>query len=647
MAEEKKLGEEEFLGEIERDIALSPEDKLISETEKEIKNIAALLEELKKYEFYKSKFLKLHDEIFLRYQKGEYNFIQYERKINKLLGGKSKKEVVESYQTAIYNILKRIDLISANIFMLYYNDKPERKATTKKIFFKPKEVVVESVPATLPTTTTQIYKEKQKKPLGEQKEIDIEIPKPIEAEVKEDKIEKKKEKLSALEKKELNIPIPQPLRSKKKKESWFLRLLHKINEIKKHEEIKTKPELTTTTIKTKKPKIVFEGKNKISKKEKLKPGEIISRGPSIFGSLFKRKKFESVEDTKLTKSAYYFKTGEEAIIPKEELDFDRAIKVSPELLTEEARRIRKLMGTTKKGAIYNPSSIGYVANSTVSKISFFLLDKFPDFFKRLYLNLKLANIRMLSNTYINIMVFFSIISFILGFILSFINALSDGLPFLGGLVNGLSTALISGIIAFALIYMYPSMKISDRRRSINANLTFAIDHMSAIAGSGIVPVKMFKLLSESKEYGEISVELEKVVEYMELFGYDLITALKSVSAVTPSDKLKEFFDGYISTIESGGNIEDYLKQKSDEAMTDYKVQRQSYTETISTYSDVYTGILIAAPLFFIATLSLVNMLGGSVGGLDVEKLIVFGTYVVIPFLNILFLIFLQLTQPEI
>jgi len=103
----------------------------------------------------------------------------------------------------------------------------------------------------------------------------------------------------------------------------------------------------------------------------------------------------------------------------------------------------------------------------------------------------------------------------------------------------------------------------------------------------------------------------------------------------------------ISNIESGSELKIYMNEKSKEALLEYELERQKFTETISTYSDIYTGILIAAPLFFVSALSLVSILGGVVGSIPIDTLIVMGTYVVIPLLNIMFIIFLQLTQPEV
>ncbi|MBU0461655.1 MAG: type II secretion system F family protein, partial [Nanoarchaeota archaeon] len=322
-------------------------------------------------------------------------------------------------------------------------------------------------------------------------------------------------------------------------------------------------------------------------------------------------------------------------------------KITATALTEEAKRIRSILEKRKALRIYQPTFFGALANVMTKRISLFLLDHFPDFFKGLYQQLRLANIKILSNTYVNMMVFSVIFSMILGFV-GFGLAFSFlGLPWVVVVVRTLFMAFIMGILMFAVFYAYPSSKAKTRRMSINTNMPFAVNHMAAVASSGVPPTKMFKLISESEEYKEIAVECEKIVNYIEIFGYDVLTAIKSVAVTTPSPAFKEFFNGMVSTTQSGGDVKSYLAQKADEAMLAYRLERKKYTETIATYSDIYTGILIAAPLFFVAALSLVSMLGGTVGGTNVNTIIVVGTYLVIPLLNVAFIAFLKFTQPEV
>ncbi|MFH1064211.1 MAG: type II secretion system F family protein [Candidatus Woesearchaeota archaeon] len=322
-------------------------------------------------------------------------------------------------------------------------------------------------------------------------------------------------------------------------------------------------------------------------------------------------------------------------------------KITATSLQKEAKRIRHIMGKRKALKIYQPSYFGAVANIAIKRMSLFLLDQFPEFFKDLYHALRLANIKILSNTYVNMMVLGTIASWFGGLIFFGMFFFASALPIEQIFFRTVMMSVLSGLAGFAGFYAYPYSKLKQRRRSINTNLPFAINHMAAVSSSGVAPAKMFKMISESKEYGEFSAEIEKIVNYVDIFGYDLLTALKSVAATSPSFAFKDFLEGMVSTTQTGGDLKSYFSQKAEEAMLNYKMERQEYTETIATYSDIYTGILIAAPLFFVAALSLVSLLGGKVGGMSVNTIIVIGTYMVIPFMNVAFLTFLELTQPEV
>ncbi|MFC1742036.1 type II secretion system F family protein [Nanoarchaeota archaeon] len=329
-------------------------------------------------------------------------------------------------------------------------------------------------------------------------------------------------------------------------------------------------------------------------------------------------------------------------------DIDEQLeKITATSLTKEAKRIKILMGNRKALKIYQPSFFGAVANIFIKRTSIYLLDQFPDFFKDLYHALRLGNVKVLSNTYVNMMVLGVLSSLVAGLFLFGIFFTSMRIPIEQIIFRTLMMSMLAGLAVFGGFYAYPYSKLKKRRRSINTNLPFAINHMAAVASSGVAPVKMFKLISESREYGEVSVEVEKIVNYVEIFGYDVLTALKAVAATTPSFHFKDFFEGMVSTTQTGGDLKQYFSQKAEEAMTHYKMERQKYTETIATYSDIYTGILIAAPLFFVAALSLVSLLGGKIGGMNVNVIIVIGTYVVIPFMNVAFMTFLTVTQPEV
>ncbi|MBI2137197.1 type II secretion system F family protein [Candidatus Woesearchaeota archaeon] len=316
------------------------------------------------------------------------------------------------------------------------------------------------------------------------------------------------------------------------------------------------------------------------------------------------------------------------------------------LLVQEAKRIKRLLEAEKK-EVYQGSSLGLIANITVRKISLFLVNNFPAFFEYLYNALRAANVKVLSNTYVNIMVLVTLSLTAATFFLMLILFFILNYPLYQILLRSVIFSGVAGIMSGTIFYLYPSMKIRDRRRRTTTNLPFAINHMSAVATSGVPPARMFELVAISGEYDEVGVEVKKIVDFIDIFGYDLLTAIKAVAAITPSIPFKKFLEGMTSTIETGGDLVSYLRQQADEAALTYKLERQRYNETVSTYSDIYTGVLIAAPLFFVAAMAMVNLLGGTLGGLGVGVVMALGAYVAIPVLNIAFLLFIQFTQPEV
>ncbi|MBN1386495.1 type II secretion system F family protein [Candidatus Woesearchaeota archaeon] len=368
---------------------------------------------------------------------------------------------------------------------------------------------------------------------------------------------------------------------------------------------------------------------------------------TLFGTLWDRSYFRYILKKFISKKKQG--KGEEEFkswLPEEKLEIeDYGLKDT--LILEEARQIEHVIENKELLKIHQPSKLGYISTITIKKITSYLLENFPDTFRNLYSSIRLSNMNILSNTYTNIMIFLSTLSFIISVpAYSFLFTITGNNPLMILVKSVVMTILTTGIVFFSF-YAYPGIKLKGRRHNIEKNLPFAINHVSAVATSGVPPIRMFRLISESEEYGEISVEFSKIVEFTDLLGYDLLTAMKSVSSTTPSRALREFFEGFVSTIESGGDILNYLRQESEEQMTNYEITRQKYNEIISTASDIYTGILLAAPLFFIVTLTLVSMLGGKVLGFDANVMIALGTYVLIPVLNLMFIVFFSLSQPGV
>ncbi len=261
--------------------------------------------------------------------------------------------------------------------------------------------------------------------------------------------------------------------------------------------------------------------------------------------------------------------------------------------------------------------------------------------------LRKSNLGILRRTYVSVMLMTSFLSFVGMFLATSTFFLFLNYSPLYVISMGLVVAVASSVSVFMFMYLYPVKESRSRSKSIRNNLPFAINHMSAIASSRVPPYVIFKLLAEFDEYGEISTEARKIVRDVDVFGHDITTALKQASIRTPSDEFQEFLGGLVSIEETGGSLIDFLEVQAEEAMFDYRQMRKRYMDALSTYADFYTAVLIAAPLLMVAVLSVMSMVGGEVFGMEIRDAISLGIYGAIPLMNVIFISFIHLTQPEV
>lgn len=274
-----------------------------------------------------------------------------------------------------------------------------------------------------------------------------------------------------------------------------------------------------------------------------------------------------------------------------------------------------------------------------------LSDKFSNSFVSLKEALINANARILLRTYLSITFFFSFVIYIFTFILTLAVSISIGLNIFFTLFGIVVMPLFFSSLTFFIIFIYPFSVAQSRRSDIEANLPFALTHMAAISESGAPPLTIFKILSQFNEYGELSKEAREITRNVELFGLDEISALKESAEKSPSSYFKDVIEGMITTIQSGGSLKSYLIEESEKAMFEYTVKREKYNQVLETYADIYTALLIAAPMIFIVVLAALNMMGGGLFGFTIEELMTLGT-ASLAVLNVIFLALLCSTQPK-
>jgi len=277
-----------------------------------------------------------------------------------------------------------------------------------------------------------------------------------------------------------------------------------------------------------------------------------------------------------------------------------------------------------------------------------IFEKNKESFKPLEPHIRNANMKILLKTWVCVIFLTTFVSFFVAFSAVFIvlNFLVHVKVYIY-IFTIIFFPVFAASVTFIIFYLYPVQVENSRKKSIENNLPFAITHMAAIASSGIPTEFMFELLTGFREYGEISEESKLVMRNIKTFGMSSVESLKNVADRTPSQEFRSLLLGIVTTVESGGNLISYLKEMADKALFDYRIKREKYLKTLSTYADIYTALLVAAPLMMLALLATMSIIGGSILGMAIQDVMLLITWGVLPMLNVLYLTFIHVTYPGV
>jgi len=274
--------------------------------------------------------------------------------------------------------------------------------------------------------------------------------------------------------------------------------------------------------------------------------------------------------------------------------------------------------------------------------------KFLPLFKDLDKNLERSEIKINFRAYVSLTILATIITSLSTLILTpAILHFIVGIPIFPAVLFGIGFSMFSGAFTIIAFYFYPIYKADNLKRKLEDELPFAAGYMAVLAGSGVTSDKIFKALARINVPLAITEEAKRIVRDVELFGADLISALESASKRSPSEKFKQFLQGFIATMHSGGSLLAYLLDRSRYYMRMKKIAIRKFADTLSILSEFYVAILVAGPLLFVVMLAVMAMLGGEgMGLLDPKLLLYLLTYIAIPIASVIFILVLDMLSPR-
>jgi flagellar protein FlaJ len=230
-----------------------------------------------------------------------------------------------------------------------------------------------------------------------------------------------------------------------------------------------------------------------------------------------------------------------------------------------------------------------------------------------------------------------------GAVPEFFYALNDYKLLLGTIIITVLSLLIFGGVSYLIFLLYPGIRAGERRRNIDATLPYAINYVTAMSSAGITPDEVFRLLGQSKIYGESAVEARYVSRETDFFGKDLLEALRTVSQATPSERMREFLQGSVASISSGSNLTEYFRTKAHQYALENNQQQKTFLETLGLIAEAYVTAMVAGMLFLIILQSVMTILSGDANPFFLYIII----YLIVPFGSMMFVILISSMTPEV
>ena len=230
-----------------------------------------------------------------------------------------------------------------------------------------------------------------------------------------------------------------------------------------------------------------------------------------------------------------------------------------------------------------------------------------------------------------------------GAVPEFFYALNDYKLLIGTLIITVLSLLIFGGLAYLVFLLYPGIRAGERRRNIDATLPYAINYVTAMSSAGITPAEVFRLLGQSKIYGESAVEARYISRETDFFGKDLLEALRTVSQATPSERMREFLQGAVASISSGSNLTEYFRVKAHQYTLENNQQQKTFLETLGLIAESYVTAMVAGMLFLIILQSVMTILSGDSSPLFLYIII----YLIVPFGSMMFIVLISSMTPEV
>jgi archaeal flagellar protein FlaJ len=251
--------------------------------------------------------------------------------------------------------------------------------------------------------------------------------------------------------------------------------------------------------------------------------------------------------------------------------------------------------------------------------------------KNIILNsqLKMADLNYTAESYRSIQIMTSMLTFIISLLVYYIifNIL---LNYSNWLLYFIGLSILNTTVVFLYFFIIIKMKISTRHVQTDKEIPFSLSELSVIASTGLPPIKIVRHMAKNAGSPLMKKEFRKIVHKIDIEGKDIVTAFGELAKETPSTAFRENIWDLANMIHQGGDLDVYLRGKADQTMQLRRDIQKEFIEKLTTYSEMYTSLVLVGVLFIGIAAFLLDAMSSSMGGLNAESLLLLLSYGIIP-----------------
>lgn len=150
-----------------------------------------------------------------------------------------------------------------------------------------------------------------------------------------------------------------------------------------------------------------------------------------------------------------------------------------------------------------------------------------------------------------------------------------------------------------------SFEQKDKQKKLNkkidSELPFFITIVTLLSTSGFGPYSIFIKIKDMELLPHVRKEAMKILKKIDILGMDPLTVMAEVKDRGPSN-FGEFLSGYVSAIQSGGDVVNYLKTKMTSAFDLYENAQKGLVDQVKALVDTYlTMQIVILAVYIIVT----------------------------------------------